>query len=56
MPSQDRVPPTAAGKAEFRRELRAIVIQHRSDPSIVTWVPFNEGWDAVRRHAADAAR
>ncbi len=21
------------------------MIQHRSDPSIVTWVPFNEGWD-----------
>ena len=45
LPTKDHVPPTAAGKAEFRRELRAIVIQHRSDPSIVTWVPFNEGWD-----------
>jgi len=45
MPTEQRLAPTPAGKAEFKRELRAIVIQHRSDPSIVTWVPFNEGWD-----------
>ncbi len=36
--------PTALGRAEFRRELGAIVTQLRSHPSIVTWVPFNEGW------------
>ena len=36
--------PTPAAEAEFRRELRAIVVQLRSDPSIVTWIPFNEGW------------
>jgi hypothetical protein len=47
MPSQPFVQhqaPTAFGKAEFRRELAAIVSQHRSDPSIVMWIPFNEGW------------
>jgi hypothetical protein len=37
--------PTAAQQREFRRELSAIVVQHRSDPSIVSWIPFNEGWD-----------
>jgi Concanavalin A-like lectin/glucanases superfamily/Glycosyl hydrolases family 2, sugar binding domain/Glycosyl hydrolases family 2 len=37
--------PTAAEETEFRRELAAIVAQRRSDPSIVAWVPFNEGWD-----------
>jgi hypothetical protein len=36
--------PTASGRAEFRRELAAIVVQLRSHPSIVTWIPFNEGW------------
>jgi hypothetical protein len=36
--------PTASGEAEFRRELAAIVVQLRAHPSIVTWVPFNEGW------------
>jgi hypothetical protein len=37
--------PTPAEQAGFRAELRAIVLQHRSDPSIVGWIPFNEGWD-----------
>jgi Concanavalin A-like lectin/glucanases superfamily/Glycosyl hydrolases family 2, sugar binding domain/Glycosyl hydrolases family 2 len=37
--------PTPAEESEFRHELAAIVVQHRSDPSIVTWIPFNEGWD-----------
>ena len=36
--------PTPAAETEFRRELQGIVLQHRSDPSIVAWVPFNEGW------------
>jgi hypothetical protein len=45
LPVAGRTPATAAGKAEFRRELTAIVTQHRADPSIVTWVPFNEGWN-----------
>jgi hypothetical protein len=40
-----RAAPDAAQQAEFRRELDAIVVQHRSDPSIVAWVPFNEGGD-----------
>jgi hypothetical protein len=41
----DSTGPTPAEQAGYRDELRAIVLQHRSDPSIVGWVPFNEGWD-----------
>jgi hypothetical protein len=37
--------PTAPQESEFRHELRAIVVQERSHPSIVSWIPFNEGWD-----------
>ncbi|HTX31909.1 MAG TPA: LamG-like jellyroll fold domain-containing protein [Solirubrobacteraceae bacterium] len=37
--------PTPAEQAGFQSELQAIVLQHRADPSIVGWVPFNEGWD-----------
>jgi hypothetical protein len=37
--------PTPPEQDGFRAELRAIVLQHRSDPSIVGWIPFNEGWD-----------
>jgi hypothetical protein len=38
-------PVTPADRAGFRAELRAVVLQHRSHPSIVGWIPFNEGWD-----------
>ncbi len=31
-------------KQQFETQLHALVDQHRSHPSIVTWVPFNEGW------------
>lgn len=33
-------------RSEFRRELKVIMDQHMSCPSIVTWVPFNENWGA----------
>jgi hypothetical protein len=44
MPVAATHPPSTAARAEFRRELSAIVTQHSTDPSIVVWVPFNEGW------------
>ena len=43
--------PVPAAKANFERELSAMVDQLRSVTSIVAWVPFNEGWgefDAAR--------
>jgi len=39
----DRVPGEAA-RAQFETELAAVVEQCRAFPSIVGWVPFNEGW------------
>ncbi len=36
--------PSPAVKTQFESELHALVDQHRSHPSIITWVPFNEGW------------
>jgi hypothetical protein len=47
-PAPDPVP---EAKANFERELSAMVDQLRSVTSIVGWVPFNEGWgeyDTVR--------
>lgn len=35
---------TAEEKAQFERELHDMIDQHRADPSIVQWTPFNEGW------------
>jgi hypothetical protein len=43
-----RSPATAEN---FERELKALIDTHRNSPSIVMWVPFNEGWgqfDTVR--------
>jgi hypothetical protein len=40
-PAPDPVP---AAKANFEKELSAMVDQLRSVTSIVGWVPFNEGW------------
>jgi len=40
-PAPDPVPPA---KANFEKELSAIIDQLRSVTSIVGWVPFNEGW------------
>ena len=49
-------PPDSA--EQFERELAAMIDQRRNHPSIVMWVPFNEGWgqydtprivDAVRK-------
>jgi hypothetical protein len=36
--------PSAGVRAQFEAELRALVEQHRNHPSIVVWVPYNEGW------------
>jgi hypothetical protein len=33
-----------AGKANYRRELKAMVDALHNHPCIVMWVPFNEGW------------
>jgi hypothetical protein len=35
---------TAADQQEFTGELHAMIDQHRNHPSIIMWVPFNEGW------------
>ena len=42
MPSGNNKGPDA--EANFARELKAVVDALRNHPSIVMWVPFNEGW------------
>ncbi|MGW4063653.1 LamG-like jellyroll fold domain-containing protein [Amycolatopsis sp. NPDC004747] len=41
---KDDVEPSAASRVTFESELKRMIDQHRSFPSIVSWVPFNEGW------------
>jgi hypothetical protein len=42
MPSGDHR--TAAEKKEFEQELQAMIEARKNHPSIIMWVPFNEGW------------
>ncbi|KAI8650664.1 hypothetical protein NCS57_01400800 [Fusarium keratoplasticum] len=41
--SRDRKPDSKQ-QAEFKRQLEVVINQHKSYPSIVTWVIYNEGW------------
>jgi hypothetical protein len=43
MPS-GRTARTAESRANFRRELQAMIDALHNFPSIVMWIPFNEGW------------
>lgn len=36
--------PPPGGQQEFTAELQRIIAQHRNHPSIIMWIPFNEGW------------
>jgi beta-galactosidase/beta-glucuronidase len=44
MPAMAPAKPTTPAQQEFLRELHAIVEANIDHPSIVQWVPFNEGW------------
>ncbi|WP_030572208.1 glycoside hydrolase family 2 [Streptomyces aureocirculatus] len=45
MPSMrsDRNPSTAA-RAQYEHEMKQMIDEHASSPSVVMWVTFNEGW------------
>ncbi|WP_369201745.1 PA14 domain-containing protein [Streptomyces sp. PU-14G] len=45
MPSMrsDRTPGSAA-RAQYEHEMREMIRQHDSHPSVIMWVTFNEGW------------
>ncbi|QRN98978.1 AbfB domain-containing protein [Archangium violaceum] len=44
MPLMDLRTPDAAARTQFELELREMIDEHRSSPSIITWVVQNEGW------------
>ncbi len=46
-PDIERSPESAAN---FARELRAMIDRLQAHPSIVVWVPFNEGWGQFDTH------
>jgi hypothetical protein len=38
------VDPSPAARTEFEHELKEMIDEHASSPSIVMWITFNEGW------------
>ncbi|MET8329613.1 PA14 domain-containing protein [Streptomyces sp. NPDC005181] len=38
------VNPSAAARAEYEHEMKEMIDEHSSHPSVVMWVTFNEGW------------
>lgn len=40
--------PTAEDQAEFERQLELMISEHKSHPSIVAWVLYNEGWGQIK--------
>ncbi|MCX4553589.1 PA14 domain-containing protein [Streptomyces sp. NBC_01387] len=36
--------PSAAARTEYEHEMKQMIDQHSSHPSVVMWVTFNEGW------------
>ncbi|MFG3151605.1 PA14 domain-containing protein [Streptomyces sp. NPDC048219] len=50
------VNPGTAARAEYEREMKEMIDEHVSSPSVVMWVTFNEGWGQydIGRVAAQA--
>ena len=40
--------PTEDDQAEFERQLDLMVSEHKSYPSIIAWVLYNEGWGQIK--------
>ncbi|TVY40077.1 Beta-galactosidase [Lachnellula occidentalis] len=45
--TSETILPDADQQAEFTRQLEVLVNQHKSYPSIGTWIIYNEGWGQV---------
>jgi hypothetical protein len=44
MPAMNLVPPSPDAQTEYLSELHSMIDQHKSETSIIGWIPFNEGW------------
>lgn len=44
MPSMEHTPEDQGAKDQYELEMKEMIEQHDSHPSVVQWVTFNEGW------------
>ncbi|MEV0848425.1 PA14 domain-containing protein [Streptomyces sp. NPDC049954] len=58
MPAMDNDrTPDAAARTEYEHELKQMIDQHSSSPSVIMWVTFNEGWGQYdQARVADEAK
>ncbi|MFJ4923295.1 PA14 domain-containing protein [Streptomyces sp. NPDC088725] len=58
MPAMNNdVNPDTAARAEYEHEMKQMIDQHSSSPSVIMWVTFNEGWGQYdQKRVADQAK
>ncbi|MGW7491174.1 PA14 domain-containing protein [Streptomyces sp. NPDC054786] len=44
MPAMNTVEPDRPARTEYEHEMKQMIDQHSSSPSVIMWVTFNEGW------------
>ncbi|WP_030743599.1 glycoside hydrolase family 2 [Streptomyces sp. NRRL F-5135] len=57
MPAMNTINPNAASRAQYEHEMKRMIDQHSSSPSVIMWVTFNEGWGQYdQARVADQAK
>ena len=54
MPSKNAHLPVAVDHVNFRKELTELIESRKNSPSIVMWVPYNEGWGQYKTEQVTA--
>ncbi|RDG35094.1 PA14 domain-containing protein [Streptomyces corynorhini] len=57
MPAMNTINPNAESRAQYEHEMKKMIDQHSSSPSVIMWVTFNEGWGQYdQARVADQAK
>lgn len=57
MPAMNTINPDAESRAQYEHEMKEMIDQHASSPSVIMWVTFNEGWGQYdQARVADQAK
>ncbi|MEV7427381.1 PA14 domain-containing protein [Streptomyces sp. NPDC091212] len=57
MPAMNTITPNTESRAQYEREMKKMIDQHSSSPSVIMWVTFNEGWGQYdQARVADQAK
>ncbi|MEV7868238.1 PA14 domain-containing protein [Streptomyces sp. NPDC088124] len=57
MPAMNTINPDAESRTQYEHEMKRMIDQHSSSPSVIMWVTFNEGWGQYdQARVADQAK